>query len=66
MDTEIIEVIAEQLRNEYPEILLNHDPNHVYGVARRLYNVMRLEATEEEVDRAKTTIKMLNRIWNEN
>lgn len=52
MNTEIIDVIAEQLTNEFPD----YDKD-MYQVAVRLYNIMRLEQPEEDVKLAREILK---------
>lgn len=57
MDTEIIEVIAEQLMNEFPD----YHGKDMYHVAIRLYNIMRLEQPTEDVRLAREILKTVIR-----
>jgi hypothetical protein len=52
MDAEIIEVIKEQLMNEFPDYQGN-----MSQVAVRLYNIMRLEQPTEDIRLAREILK---------
>lgn len=52
IDHEMINVIAEQLRNEFPGC-----KKDMYQVAKRMYNIMLLEQPTENVTMAKEILK---------
>lgn len=53
MDTEIIEIIAEQLINEFP----GYHGKNMHEVAIRIYNIMLLDERPKELKVSINTLK---------
>lgn len=54
-DKEIINIIAEQLRNEFPNQVIDN----IIEKSERLYSVMRLKQPLNEINKAKIILKKL-------
>ena len=54
-DKELINIIAEQLTNEFPDVKIDN----VYEKAERLYKIMRLKMRLPEIEKAKKTLEKL-------
>lgn len=54
-DKELINIIAEQLTNEFPDVKIDN----VYEKAERLYKIMRLKMRLPETEKAKKTLERL-------
>ena len=54
-DKEIINIIAEQLTNEFPDVKIVD----VYGKAERLYKIMRLKQRLPEIKKTKAVLEKL-------
>lgn len=54
-DKELINIIAEQLTNEFPDVKIDN----VYEKAERLYKIMRLKQRLPEIEKAKKTLEKL-------
>lgn len=54
-DRELINIIAEQLTNEFPGVKIDN----VYEKAERLYKIMRLKQRLPEIKKAKEALEKL-------